>query len=94
MNLNHPVKVLAEIWNTLNVWEWHEKAGEKPENFDELPDFSRDKDVESKYTYVSPIINEIINKIGYKECLRWHHIHNLSRTNDEFEDWWENSQLE
>lgn len=81
---------LARVHNILNHWQWPDELGEKPENWDTMPDHSKDNSVNTKYKIIMPIMNKIENKIGQKECLRWHHLNNLNRSNEQFEDWWEN----
>ena len=83
------IEQLAEIENKLNQWEWPDLLRKKPLNFDNLPIFSKDPTVISKRTIVSPIIELINMTIGEKETLKWHHINNLNRTIEEFEEWWE-----
>lgn len=79
---------LAKIWNKLNEWKWADELGEKPEGYDTMINFSNDESIPSKYLISRPIMNDIFNKIGYKECLRWHHVNNLNSTNEKFEQWW------
>lgn len=83
-------KTLAEIWNTLNGWEWHELLGDKPEHFDDMLDFHRNKNYKlpTKKDIIDPIARSIRVKIGEKECLRWLHINKFNKTNFEFEKWW------
>lgn len=88
INLNHTTDSLAAIWNTLNCFKWDSRLGDKPKNYDDLPDFKPHIKKGTKREYISPIMIEIEKIIGKKECLRWHHTHNLNRTIDEFEKWW------
>lgn len=84
---------LCEIYDKLNRWGWDERIGEKPEGWDEMhywkiglwPERTRDN-------YLRPICERITEIVSEKELLRYHHIHNLHRTNEEFEMWWENSR--
>lgn len=85
---------LARWHNTLNHWEWPNDLPGKPDGWDSFPDISRNEDdyTPNKYDWSHGIMKEIQEIIGYKETLRWHHIHNMNKTNDEFEAWWnENS---
>lgn len=90
----YTITTLAGIENHLNHWEWDGRLGEKPTNWDTMCDFSKDKNVESKYKIITPIMKGIKDVIGIKECLRWHHLNNLNRTNNEFEEWWKNYENE
>lgn len=90
MEWNISNKELAEIYNKLNNWQWDYRLGVKPENWDQLPDY-KSKNVYSyltKYKISKPYVILIKKAIGEKECLRFHHIHNLGRTNFQFEIWW------
>jgi hypothetical protein len=82
------VETLSRWYNTLNNWEWPDDLIGKPEFWDNLFDYLENKNEVSKFVIITPIQNIIEQLIGRKECLRWHHIHNLDRTNDEFEKWW------
>ena len=79
---NKFIETLARWWNTLNCWDWPEDMPGKPGWFaNPLPDHD-------KYEEVIPIMHRIEAAIGKKECLRWHWMHHLERTNVEFEEWW------
>ena len=82
---------LARWANTLNIWEWPEDLQGRPDGWDELPEIIKNGQefAPNKYTWSGSIINEIKKTIGHKEFLRWHWIHNLSKTNEEFETWYE-----
>ena len=93
INLSKPIETLARWWNTLNCWEWPEDLPGKPENFENMAryftlDNPQQGKIWTKFDVISPINKAIKAKIGKKECLRYHHIHNIGRTNDEFEQWW------
>jgi hypothetical protein len=83
-------KELAEIYNKLNNWEWDYRLGVKPENWDMLPNYKR----ENVYSYLTkfeiskPYVILIKKAIGEKECLRYHHMHNLGKSNLQFEIYW------
>ena len=87
------VKILARWWNVLNDWTWPSDMSSRPFAFDHLPNYIHFKDKNrfrslSKYMMTSSIIEAIVEKIGEKECLRYHHLNILKRTDKEFEDWW------
>lgn len=84
---------LCEAYDVLNGWGWYEKFGEKPTGFDEMPNYRRtfiEKvfRVPSKEDYIGPLCKAIENVVPQKELLRYHHIHNLGSTIEEFETWW------
>lgn len=90
MRDDYSTKELAEIYNKLNNWEWDFRLGVKPAEWDELPKFK----TKNEYSYltknkiIKPYMILIRRAIGEKECLRWHHLNNLSRTNFQFEMYW------
>jgi hypothetical protein len=89
VDLNQPTEVLARWWNTWNCWGWPEDLPRlKPFGWDELPIADRDAGFD-KHTYIWPVMHAIQDRIGMKECLRWHHIHNLNKTNRQFEEWYQ-----
>ncbi|MFZ2992559.1 MAG: hypothetical protein WA061_02475 [Microgenomates group bacterium] len=81
---------LAEWWNIFNDWEYPKDfVFPKPDDWGTLLLWSKeDKTARTKYTISKPYVNAIMNVIGLKECLRWHHIHNLNMKNYQFELWW------
>ena len=84
---------LCEAYNALNHWEWYDGFGEKPSDFDNMiwyrrTFFEKLFHVQSRWDYIHPLCNAIRNIVPEKELLRYHHIHNLGRTNEEFETWW------
>jgi hypothetical protein len=84
------IEKIARWANTLNSWEWPDDLGGKPDGWDSMPSIARKGDdfVPNKYDWSGSILSRIDKIIGHKEFLRWHHIHNLNRTNEEFETWW------
>lgn len=89
MELNYSKRELAEIWNTLNTWKWDDRLGEKPDNWDSLPDFNFTENHKNptKRDYIKPYTTYIMNKIGEKECLRCHHINHLGKSNLQYKIW-------
>jgi hypothetical protein len=80
---------IARWENKLNSWKWPDDFPiKKPKGFDELPNYSSDKNVKTKHIIISPLIDDITEFVGYKETLRWHHIDNLRKNNFQFEVWW------
>lgn len=81
---------LAEIWNTLNVWEWHSDLGETPQGFYYMDDYNTDKGkkTKTKYDIISPYSRKIQDLIGLEECLRWHNVNKLGKTEEDFNSFW------
>ena len=86
---------IARWHNTLNSWEWPDDLPGKPEGWDSLSRFRSQKEREdgiiviTKYHLSAGLMDWFKQLIGNKECLRWHHINNLRRTNEEFEKWFD-----
>lgn len=76
----------------MNCWHWDDRLGDKPDNFDNLPNWIVDLSQESKNKYITPIMNAIEDRIGRKEILREWNVYNsnnnLGMSEDEFEDWY------
>lgn len=70
---------LCRIYHKCNVWEWPSELGEKPKGYDKLPNFPN---------WFQDLFHITTKHDSEKELLRYHHIHNLKCTNDEFEMWW------
>lgn len=82
------IEKLAQWYNEINNWKWpKELESIKPSNYDNLPDFHNK--LEDKYSHGHQIMSFIELLIGRKECLRYHWLHNLYRTNEQFEEWYE-----
>jgi hypothetical protein len=81
---------LAEWEDVFNSWGWPDDfIITKPIDWDSLPLWDReDKTSRTKYVVSKPCMDAIRNIIGEKECLRYHHIHNLKMKNYQFEIWW------
>ena len=65
---------LCEIHHNLNCFKWDERLGVAPTK---------------RFKYIGPIMEDIERMIGMKRILRHHHIHNLGKTETEFEEWYE-----
>lgn len=83
-----------EICDILNHWKWDDRLGEKPEGWDALPYsrplefWARRKEKLTKYIIIHPVIKAIEDLAGEKSIFRYHHLHNLHRTELQFEDWY------
>lgn len=91
-------EVLCEIYERTNSFQWDDRLGEKPEKFDVLPDYNSKWwhifRKETKWKFTHPICEAIRVLVGEKELLRYHHVHNLGRTDEEFEQFWNVWQIE
>lgn len=85
---------LCMIDNVLNCWKWPPKLGAVPDGFYDMPNwvdgYRRFLKIPTKMDIISPIMREIESMVGHKAILRWHHIHNMKRTPEQFEEWWQN----
>lgn len=85
---------LCEVYNVLNHWGWDDRIGEKPDGWERLHYWKVGLWPErTRHSYLEPICKRISEIVSEKELLRYHHIHNLHRTNEEFEMWWENGRV-
>lgn len=75
-----PREQYPEIWNELNQFQWHPALGSAPQGWDSMT-------YKEKMPYIETW-NSVLN-CSEKEKLRYHHIHNLGRTEQQFEDWWD-----
>jgi len=90
---------LCEIYDNANSWKWDRRLGEMPEGFESLPNFNwkwyhslfRRK---SKEIYIGPVCEAISKIVGEKQLLKYHHLHNLGRSSEEFERFWNIQQIE
>ena len=88
-----PDEELCEIWNTINNWGWDSRMGEEPEGWSNLQ-LAGIRGERSRNSYLGPINYYIHKAASDKALLRHHHIHNLHRTNEEFEEWWRAEAVE
>lgn len=89
---------LCEIYNKTNAWNWDARMGDEPDNWKQLAYYAigrwKEKCIITRHSYLKPINNYIRNVVSEKELLRYHHIHNLHSTNEDFEMWWKRVKLE
>ena len=87
---------LIEWYSKFNHGEWPEDfLSPKPDVWDELYNIKRRTDpnnIAYKYLVTRPIMNMIEAVVPKKELLRYHHVHNLDRTKEQFEEWWANKE--
>lgn len=82
------IEKLARWANILNGWKWPDDLPGKPLGFDMMPAYLYSGECKiSQYAIISPLCALIAVLIGEKEILRWHQVHNLGRTDEEFEVW-------
>lgn len=81
---------LIEIYNSLNHWKWDSRLGDKPYNWDNLPDFnlSSNHTANTKYELLKPYTTYIKEKVSNKELLKYHHLTSLGMTRLQHEIWW------
>lgn len=84
---------LCEAYSVLNSWEWYDGFGNKPDGFDDMPQYRQTVKEKlfhrpARTDYIDPYFKAISDSVPEKELLRYHHIHNLGHTNEEFESWW------
>jgi hypothetical protein len=88
---------LLKIDDALNSWHWSLLLGEKPEWWDSLTEWHKFKLLRfikpSKHDVIKPIMREIASVVSHKTMLRYHHTHNLKRTEEQFEQWWQEEWL-
>ena len=90
-------QVLLRWYDTLNKWEWPEDMCPKPEYYDDLPMHLRPGHPQRKYTkheLTNPIFFVLYSMTTERERLHYHHINNLGRTDEQFEEWWNETSQE
>jgi hypothetical protein len=80
-------KELAEIYCKLNHYEWDDRLGEKPANFDELPNYDRSLAVD-KHRLIEPYMREITTKTTAFDRARAWHLTFLKRSKWQFYRYW------
>ena len=94
INLNNfTVEQLCEIESILSGWEWDERLGKRPKGWYRIPKYYRDpfreRFFQTRFKINYPIVQQIEKRIGKKKILEYHWMHNLGRTKEEFENWYE-----
>jgi hypothetical protein len=91
IDFNQDKQTLLRWGSTLNVWEWPEDMCPKPERYDELPTHLRPGHPQRRYTkheLINPIVFVLHTMTTERERLHYHHINNLGKTDEQFEEWW------
>ena len=81
-----PRERLLEMRDELNRWTWPEELGETPAGWENMS-------LSEKREHMNDWFGVIGSKFNRKEMLRYHHIRNLHRTEQQFEDWWDSEIL-
>jgi hypothetical protein len=90
----------------LNSFEWDELAGEKPKNFDNLPNYYHKSDFQyflewflnvkdkrsTKSMFVRKPREEIEEKVGEKNVSWAHFKYNLGKSREEWEEFWDSPE--
>ena len=82
-----PRQLIPEVEDSLNHGMWHPALGDKPDGWDSM-EYEKRRDATRVIYYC------VHAKGSKKEFLRYHHIHNLGETDEQFEDWWDSHVLE
>lgn len=91
---------LLEINSKLNRWEWDDRLGIKPDNFDNMPDFllTKHDSIISKRDILEPIRMEIKKHVTEKETMHYHNVEDTQNpfrmTQKQFKKYWRNQTLE
>ena len=93
------VEELCEVYDNTNSFKWDERLGKEPDGFYELPLFNSrliHKIIRrrTRYEYVHRVNDVIRSVVEEKDLLRYHHLHNLHRTNEQFEEFWRCREIE
>jgi hypothetical protein len=89
VDLDQPIETLARWYNEFNCWKWPSDLLDLKPEWYEIEGNGYPPQIYRCAAYIRPLMRAIDDKIGHKECLRWHHLHNLGRTDQEFEQWWQ-----
>ena len=101
-NLNNISKAQwPSIYYNLNRWEWDDRLGDKPDNWDNMPEFYRgcfapikNAFLNTRYETLKPIMHYIRLCTGERELLHYNNVVILEKTEDEFREWLDNYLLE
>lgn len=79
-----PISEYPRIGHLLNKWEFPEELIEfKPTHWELLQ-------MDNQYEIICEPCRYIRKEIGEKEALRYLHVHDLGKSNEEFEEWYPN----
>lgn len=78
---------LAEIWCNLNQYDWDNRLGEKPDGFDEMPNYDR-KTTFSKHFHLKPYYDEIMARTSDFDRSRAWHLNVLGHSKLQFYHYW------
>lgn len=62
-----PDSMLISIYRSLNCWKWHDALGEKPDDWDEMPNYRKPHMDEcvTKEEIIRPYMNVIKTRISH-----------------------------
>ena len=81
-----PHEKLLRIYDEMNLYAWSDDLPGKPEGWEEMSFAEKDK-------WSRWIVKSIEHELSRKAILRHHHTHNLGRTVQQFDDWWDSMIL-
>ena len=90
------IKELCEIYYNLNCSRWDDRLGEKPKKWDKMPTYKTPlfrMFIKTRYEIIIPIMVAIKRIVSQKELSRYHQIHRLGRTEEEFQAWYDKKIL-
>ena len=88
---------LIEIGDKLNHWQWDERLGPSPHGWDSMPNIAKSftgrwrpfrKTSPNKYDTMRPLVREINWYVSTYDFLKFHWLHNLGKTEQEFIEWY------
>jgi hypothetical protein len=81
-----PHEKLLRIYDAMSRYIWSDDLPSKPEGWEEMSFAEKDK-------WSHWIVKSIEQELSRKTILRHHHTHNLGRTEEQFNDWWDSKIL-
>lgn len=75
-------------WTLNNTWNWPESMPGKPNEFDNLHEFSTDKSMRTKFAFTAEILSTIMKIVGMKKFLWYHHVIKKQLSEEDFQSWW------
>lgn len=92
------VNTYAKWYDELNSWQWPNNFLFKPLFFDTMshirtyPEKRKIVIAANKYCLTASLSNALRSLTTEKDRLRYHHITNLEKTEDEFVEWWKDNR--
>ena len=79
---------MANIYNTLQDWEWDDRLGSKPDSWDTVDKYSKDHTVVTKFTIITQYSNILKEIVSEKEIMKDWHINGMHKNIIQFYLWW------